>query len=103
MHGVATYQGMRCPVAILAKVASPDYSQAAAIEGQTLRSEGNGPVSCSDPQAKFLEQTPGKNASAVPSTTDGIETVPLCAFAPPGSPLDLHSVVIFPGALNNAG
>ena len=56
------------------------------MEGQALRSEGNGSVPWSGPQAEFLERTVGKNASAVPSTTDGIETARLCAFAPPGYP-----------------
>ncbi len=27
----------------------------------------------------------------------------VCAFAPPGSPLDLHSVIVFPVTVNNAG
>ena len=73
------------------------------MEGQALRSEGNGSVPWSGPQAEFLERTAGKNASAVPSTTDGIETDRLCAFAPPGLPLHRHSVVTFPGTTNNAG
>jgi hypothetical protein len=30
----------------------------------------------------------GKSASSDSSTKDGIEAVRLCAFAPPGSPLD---------------
>ena len=38
----------------------------------------------------------GKNAGAEPSTKDGIEAVRLCAFTPPGSSLDRHSVVVFP-------
>jgi len=37
----------------------------------------------------------GKNASGEPSTKDDIEAVRLCAFTPPGSPLDGHSVVVF--------
>jgi hypothetical protein len=43
----------------------------------------------------------GKNASAEPSTKDGIEAVRLCAFTPPGSSLDPHSVVVFPLTINN--
>src|SRR5256885_17266749 len=38
----------------------------------------------------------GKNVSAEPSTKDGIEAVRLCAFTPPGSSLDRHSVKVFP-------
>ena len=72
------------------------------MEGQALRSEGNGSVPWSGPQAEFLERTVEKNASAVLST-DGIETDRLCAFAPPGLPLHRHSVVTFPGTMNNAG
>ena len=53
----------------------------------------------------------GKNANAEPSTKNGIEAVrPLrpgsgqaCAFTPPGSSLDRHSVVVFPLTMNNAG
>ena len=45
----------------------------------------------------------GKNASAEPSTKDGIEAVRLCAFTPPGSSFDRHSVVVFPLTMNNAG
>ena len=45
----------------------------------------------------------GKNAGAEPSTKDGIEAVRLCAFTPPGSSLDRHSVVVFPLTMNNAG
>ena len=35
-----------------------------------------------------------KNISPGPSTRDGVETVRLCAFAPPGSPLNpyIHSI-----------
>ena len=54
-------------------------------------------------RSRSLDRAAGKNASAVPSTTDDIETVRLCAFAPSGSPLDLHSDAIVPGAMNNAG
>jgi len=45
----------------------------------------------------------GKNASAEPSTKDDIEAVRLCAFTPPDSSLDRHSVVVFPLTMNNAG
>ena len=44
----------------------------------------------------------GKNVSAEPSTKDGIEAVRLCAFTPPGSSLDRHSVKVFPLTMNNA-
>jgi hypothetical protein len=46
-------------------------------------------------QTEFVERTPGKNASVEPSTKDRIEAVRLCAFAPPGSPLDRRSVIVF--------
>ena len=36
-----------------------------------------------------------KKASREPSTKDDIQTVRLCAFTPPGSPLERHSVVGF--------
>ena len=81
------------------------------IEGQALRSEDNGPLACSGPstalrtglQTELVERTPEKDASARPSTKHGIEDVPFCAFAPPGSLLDRQSVVIFPLTMNNAG
>src|SRR5438093_56089 len=44
----------------------------------------------------YCSECLGKNASAEPSTKDGIEAVRLCAFTPPGSSLDRHSVVVFP-------
>src|SRR5437899_7903809 len=44
-----------------------------------------------------------KNTSAEPSTKDGIEAVRLCAFTPPGSSLDRHSVIVFPLTMNNVG
>ena len=47
-----------------------------------------------------MERTSGKNASGKPSTKDGIEAVRLCAFTPPGSPLDRHSVVVFSLTMN---
>jgi hypothetical protein len=37
------------------------YSQAAVIEGQALRSEGNGPVLCSGPQLNFWSGQQGKS------------------------------------------
>jgi len=45
----------------------------------------------------------GKGASSDSNTKDGIETVRLCAFAPPGSPLDRHRVVAFLLSMNNFG
>jgi hypothetical protein len=39
-------------------------------------------------QTEFMERTPAKDASAEPSTKDGIEAVRFCAFTPAGSPLD---------------
>ena len=86
---------------MVAMTLSPDNSRAGTMEGQAFRSEGNGSVPCSGPQAEFLERTAGKIASAVPSATDGVETVHLCAFASTGLPLHRHSVMIFPGAINN--
>src|SRR5947199_9313138 len=44
----------------------------------------------------------GKNVSTEPSTKDGIEAVRLCAFTPPGSSLNRHSVKVFPLTMNNA-
>src|SRR5437867_8379884 len=41
-----------------------------------------------------------KNASAEPSTKEGIEAARFCAFTPPGSSLDRHSVVVFPLTMN---
>jgi hypothetical protein len=35
--------------------------------------------------------------------TTGIEAVRVLVFAPPGSPVDRHSVVVFPETVNNAG
>jgi hypothetical protein len=72
-----------------------------AIEGRALQS--NGPVSWSGLQTEFVEQTPGKNASAQSSTKGGIEAVRLCAFSPPGLPLDRHNVEVLPLAMNDAG
>jgi hypothetical protein len=43
------------------------------------------------------------NSSARPSIRNVIETVRLCAFAPPGSSLDRHSVEGFPRSVNNPG
>ena len=43
------------------------------------------------------------NSSLQPSTIIVIEAVRLCAFAPPRSPLDRHSVVVFPRSMNNLG
>jgi hypothetical protein len=65
------------------------------IEGQALRSEDNGPLACSGLQTELVERTPEKNASAEPSTRHGIEAVRFSVFAPPGSPLDRQSVIIF--------
>jgi hypothetical protein len=59
------------------------------IKGQALRSEGNGSLPWSGLQAESGEQTLGENASGEPSTKDDIEAVRLCAFTPPGLPLDL--------------
>ena len=80
-----------------------DYALLTAIEGRALQSEGNDPVPWSGLQTELLERMPGKNVSAEPSTKDGIEAVRLCAFTPPGSSLDRHSVVVFPLTMNNAG
>ena len=52
---------------------SPDYSLVTSIEERALQSEGNGPVPWSGLQTEFLERTPGKDASAEPSTKDGAE------------------------------
>ena len=82
---------------------SPDYSQWTAIKGRALRSEGNGPVPWRGLQTEFLECTPGKSASVLLGTNHGIGIFPLCAFAPPGSPLDRHSVVTLPRTMNNPG
>ena len=81
------------------------------IEGQALRSEDNGPLACSGPstllrpglQTELVERTAEKDASAEPSTKYGVEAVHFSAFAPPGSPLDRQSFVIFPLTMNNAG
>src|SRR5437667_1359719 len=83
--------------------ASPDYALVTAIEGRVLQSEGNEPVPWSGLQTELLQRMPGKNASAEPSTRDGIEAVRLCAFTPPGSSLDRHSVVVSPLTMINAG
>jgi hypothetical protein len=40
------------------------------------------------PQTESVAHTPEKNATGESSTEDDIETVRLCAFTPPGSPLD---------------
>jgi len=81
---------------------SPDYSLVTSIEERALQSEGNGPVPWSGLQTKFLERTPGKNASAEPSTKDDVEAVRFCAFSLPGSLLDRQSVVVFPLTMNNS-
>jgi hypothetical protein len=65
------------------------------IDGRALRSEGNGPVTSSTPQTEFVQRTPGKNASGKPSTKDDIQTVHLCAFTPPGLPLDQEATERF--------
>ena len=83
--------------------ASPDYALVTAIEGRALQSEGNESVPWSGLQTELLGECLRKNASAEPSTKDGIEAVRLCAFTPPGSSLDRHSVVVFPLTMNNAG
>lgn len=73
------------------------------IEERALQSEGNGPVPWSGLQTEFLERTPGKDASAEPSTKDGVEAVRFCAFSPPSSLLDRQSVVAFlPLIMNNS-
>ena len=43
------------------------------------------------------------NSSALPSIINVIETGRLCAFAPPNSSLDRHSVAVFPRNVNNPG
>ena len=71
-----------------------DYALVTAVEGRALQSEGNDPVPWSGLQTELLERMPGKNASAEPSTKDGIEVVrPLRpgsgqarAFTPPAHP-----------------
>src|SRR5215468_6872793 len=70
------------------------------IDGRALRSEGNGPVTSSTPQTEFVRRTPGKNASGKPSTKDDIQTVHLCAFTPPGSPLDQEATLNVLNGLN---
>jgi hypothetical protein len=76
--------------------AIPDYSSVTAIEGQAFRSEGNGPLPWSSLQTELAKRTPGKNFTVEPSAKQGIEAVRLGAFAPPGSPLDRQTVMIFP-------
>jgi hypothetical protein len=76
--------------------ARADYSRTTTIVGQALRSEDNGSLACSGLQAESMERTPEKDASAEPSTQHGIEAVRFGVFAPPGSPLDRQSVMIFP-------
>jgi len=66
------------------------------IEGQALRSEDNGALACSGLQTELMERTPEKDASAELSTKHGIDAVRFNVFAPPGSPLDRQSVMIFP-------
>jgi hypothetical protein len=43
-----------------------------AIAGRALRSEDNGPVVCSGLQTGLVERTPEKQASAEPSTKQGV-------------------------------
>jgi hypothetical protein len=43
------------------------------------------------------------NSSARPSIINVIETVRVCAFAPPSSSLDRRSVVVFPRSVNKFG
>jgi hypothetical protein len=62
----------------------------AAITRQALQSECNGSAACSGLQSPVLQRTSGKITSPGPSTLDSIEIVRFCAFAPPGSPLDLY-------------
>ena len=62
-----------------------------ATAGRALRSD-NGPVVCSGLQTELVERTPEKQASAEPSTKQGVEAVRFCFFAPPGSPRDRQSV-----------
>jgi len=59
-----------------------------ANEGRALQSEGTEPVPWSGLQTELLERMPGKNASAEPSTKDGIEgfvSVPSLLQAHPSS------------------
>jgi hypothetical protein len=72
-------------------------------EGQALRSEDDGSLACSGLQTELMERTPEKDVSAEPSTPHGIEAVRFSVFAPPGSPLDRESVMIFPLTMNRAG
>jgi len=44
-----------------------------------------------------------EKAIIVPSTEHDDETIGADAFAPPGFHLDRHSVVRFPGSMNNPG
>ena len=81
---------------------SLDHALVTAIEGRALQSEGNEPVPWSGLQTELLQRMPGKKCERRPSTKDGIEAVRLCAFTPPGSSLDRHSVVVFPLTINNA-
>jgi hypothetical protein len=52
---------------------------------------------------KIWEQMPNKQFGAQSSIINVIETVRLCAFAPPSSSLNRHSVVVFPRSVNNPG
>jgi len=72
-----------------------------AIEEQTLRSEGNGPVPWSVLQAESLQQPVERIAGAEPSTKDDSEVVRPRAFTPPGSRLDRRSIATFPLGMNN--
>jgi hypothetical protein len=62
------------------------------IERRAFRSEDNGPVACSGPQAESVKQAPEKGACTEPSTKHVTEAVHLCVFAPADSPLDRESV-----------
>jgi hypothetical protein len=71
-----------------------------AIDGQAFRTECNKPVTWSALQADFVERTPVKNTSGEPSTENAIEAVRLCAFDPPGSPVNRCRVIVFPRSMN---
>ena len=73
------------------------------IEARALRIEGNVPVPCSSLQAEVLERKVGEKCERHADTINGLETLRLCAFAPPGSPIERRSVVILPWTVKDTG
>jgi hypothetical protein len=55
------------------RIASPDHSLLTAIEGRALQSKGNEPLPWRVLQVEFGARTPGENASAEPSTKNGLK------------------------------